>query len=129
MDKKILVTGGCGYIGSHTLISLSMAGYIPIVLDNLSNSSLEALKQVENILGERIKFYNVDILDKLSLKKIFSENDFEAVVHFAGLKSINESITDPDRYYDVNVGGMEDLLEVMERKNCNSIDESKKCEH
>ena len=71
MDKKILVTGGCGYIGSHTLISLSMAGYIPIVLDNLSNSSLEALKQVENILGERIKFYNVDILDKLSLKKIF----------------------------------------------------------
>ena len=71
MDKKILVTGGCGYIGSHTLISLSMAGYIPIVLDNLSNSSLEALKQVENILGERIKFYNVDILDKLSLKDIF----------------------------------------------------------
>ena len=98
MDKKILVTGGCGYIGSHTLISLYMAGYTPIVLDNLSNSSLEALKQVENILGERIKFYNVDILDKLSLKKIFSENDFEAVVHFAGLKSVSDSFKSPISY-------------------------------
>lgn len=121
MDKKILVTGGCGYIGSHTLISLSMAGYIPIVLDNLSNSSLEALKQVENILGERIKFYNVDILDKLSLKKIFSENDFEAVVHFAGLKSVSDSFKRPISYYKNNVSGTIALLEIMEKSNIKNL--------
>ena len=121
MDKKILVTGGCGYIGSHTLISLSMAGYIPVVLDNLSNSSLEALKQVEKILGERIKFYNVDILDKLSLKKIFTENDFEAVIHFAGLKSVSDSFKSPISYYRNNVSGTINLLEIMEKSNIKNL--------
>ena len=113
MSKQILVTGGCGYIGSHTLISLVKAGFTPVVLDNLSNSSPEALKQVEKILEKEISFYEGNILDKNFLKKIFYENNFEAVIHFAGLKSVSESCSNPLSYYKNNVYGAIVLLEIM----------------
>ncbi|MBQ6825589.1 MAG: UDP-glucose 4-epimerase GalE [Clostridia bacterium] len=109
----ILVTGGAGYIGSHTCVEMLNAGYDVIVIDNLDNSSSESLKRVEKITGKKIKFYEEDVRDKDALRKIFSENTIEAVIHFAGLKAVGESVAKPVLYYDNNLISTLYLLEVM----------------
>jgi len=96
---SILVTGGAGYIGSHTCVLLLEAGYDVVVLDNLSNSSPKSIGRVEKITGKKIKFYECDILDKNGIRKIFKENDIDAVIHFAGLKAVGESVAQPLKYY------------------------------
>lgn len=109
----ILVTGGAGYIGSHTCVEMQNAGYDIVVIDNLDNSSAEALKRVEKITGKAIKFYEEDVRNKEALRKIFSENEIEAVIHFAGLKAVGESVREPIMYYDNNLISTIVLLEVM----------------
>ncbi|MDO4426899.1 MAG: UDP-glucose 4-epimerase GalE [Moraxella sp.] len=111
--KNILVTGGAGYIGSHTLIELVKAGFNPVVYDNLSNSSSIALHRVEQIVNQKISFIKGDVLDKDLLKQVFNDNDFFAVIHFAGLKAVGESVAKPIKYYQNNVAGTLNLLEVM----------------
>ena len=110
---SILVTGGAGYIGSHTCIEMQNAGYDVVVIDNLDNSSKESLKRAEKITGKRIKFYEEDVRDKDALRKIFKENKIEAVIHFAGLKAVGESVREPIMYYDNNLISTLSLLEVM----------------
>ncbi len=110
---SILVTGGAGYIGSHTCIEMQNAGYDVIVIDNLDNSSEESLKRVEKITGKPVKFYKEDVRDKAALRKIFSENNIEAVIHFAGLKAVGESVREPIMYYDNNLISTLCLIEVM----------------
>ncbi len=111
---KILVTGGAGYIGSHTCVELVEAGYTPIVFDNLSNSSTVALDRVKTITGETIEFVEGDIRDTEALRKVMTDHEIEAVIHFAGLKAVGESVAKPLMYYDNNVAGSVTLLETME---------------
>ena len=119
--KSILVTGGAGYIGSHTTIELLAAGYDAVVIDNLSNSKEVAIRRVEKISGKKIKFYKGDIRDKEILRKIFSENDISAVINFAGLKAVGESVSKPIEYYDCNIGGLISLVEVMKEFDCKNL--------
>ena len=101
---SILVTGGTGYIGSHTVVELQNAGYEAVIVDNLSNSNPEVLNRIEAITGKRPKFYEADIRDKEALKKIFAENpDIESCIHFAGLKAVGESVSKPMEYYNNNI--------------------------
>ncbi|SFV86812.1 UDP-glucose 4-epimerase [hydrothermal vent metagenome] len=118
---KILVTGGAGYIGSHTCIELIEAGYEVVVIDNLCNSSLESLKRVERIVERDIPFYEVDVRDKARLTEIFEMYAFDGVIHFAGLKAVGESVEKPIEYYDTNVGGTFTLTEVMRDFNCKTF--------
>ncbi len=117
----ILITGGAGYIGSHTLVELSNANYELIVYDNLSNASQESLKRVEKIIGKSITFINGDIRDSEKLKEVFSNHIIDSVVHFAGLKAVGESVSKPLEYYDNNVVGTLRLLEVMKEFGCKKI--------
>lgn len=110
----ILVTGGAGYIGSHTCVELLAAGWRPVVVDNLCNSSREALRRVEVISGAAVPFYPVDINDGEGLREIFRMHQIEAVIHFAGLKAVGESVSQPLRYYRNNVAGTLNLCRVME---------------
>lgn len=110
---NILVTGGAGYIGSHTCVQLLEAGYEVTVVDNLCNSSAESLRRVEAITGKTVKFYEKDLLDKEALDRIFDENRFDAVIHFAGLKAVGESVAIPLRYYQNNLISTLNLCEVM----------------
>lgn len=119
--KNILVTGGAGYIGSHTCIELIKAGYGVVVVDNLVNSKYEAIRRVEKIVGQPIKFYENDILDAAALDKIFTENKIDAVINFAGLKAVGESVEKPLEYYHNNITGMLVLLEVMRAHGCKNI--------
>lgn len=121
MSKKILVTGGAGYIGSHTCLLLLEAGYEVVVVDNLSNSSLESLRRVEKLTDKYIRFYKVDITNSTELNKVFAEHQFESVVHFAGLKAVGESSQIPLTYYQQNVHGSITLLEVMAKNGCKRI--------
>lgn len=116
-NNKILVTGGVGYIGSHTCIELIDAGYEVVVYDNLSNSNLEALKRTEQIAGKSIPFIEGDVLDAQLLNQVFDEHDFFGVIHFAGLKAVGESVAEPLKYYKNNVTGTLELLEVMQAHN------------
>lgn len=109
----ILITGGAGYIGSHTCIEMINAGYEVVVVDNLDNSNEESLKRVEKITGTPVKFYKEDVRDKEALRRIFSENKIEAAIHFAGLKAVGESVREPIMYYDNNLKNTIALLEVM----------------
>jgi UDP-glucose 4-epimerase len=111
--RKILVTGGAGYIGSHTTLSLLQAGFDVLVLDNLSNSSAESLSRVARIGGRTATFIQGDIRDRALLGRLFSENAVDAVLHFAGLKAVGESVSQPMRYYDNNVHGSQVLLQAM----------------
>lgn len=113
MKNKILVTGGAGYIGSHTCIALYQAGYDVLVYDNLSNSSHEAVNRVASLIGQPIDFVEGDIRDAKLLRQVFSDNQFFGVIHFAGLKAVGESVSKPLMYYDNNVSGTITLLEVM----------------
>ena len=117
----VLVTGGAGYIGSHTLISLDEAGFDFVVYDNFCNSSLEALKRVENIIGKKIKFEKGDIRDSSSLDALFKKYPIKSVIHFAGLKAVGESVEKPLEYYDNNVNGTTVLLQLMEKHSCKNI--------
>ncbi len=111
---SVLVTGGTGYIGSHTVVELQNAGYEAVIIDNLSNSNPEVLNRIEKITGKRPKFYEADIRDKEALKKIFEENpDIESCIHFAGLKAVGESVSKPMEYYNNNIYGTLCLVEAM----------------
>jgi UDP-glucose 4-epimerase len=121
IELKVLVTGGAGYIGSHTCVELLNAGHEVFVIDNLSNGHEIALERVRNITNCELQFMNVDIRDTNALDKIFKTFEPEAVIHFAGLKAVGESITDPVKYYDINVGGSISLLAAMSDADCNNI--------
>ena len=118
---KILVTGGAGYIGSHTVVELLDAGYEVVVIDNLSNSSEESLNRVEQITGKKVDFIQGDILDGELLDKIFTENKIDSVIHFAGLKAVGESVQIPLRYYENNITGTIVLCEAMARNGVKDI--------
>lgn len=118
---KILVTGGAGYIGSHTCVELLDAGYEVVILDNLYNSSKKAVDRIEEITGKKVTFYENDMLDKEALEKIFSVENIDAVIHFAGLKAVGESVAKPLEYYKNNITGTLTLVEVMREHNCKNI--------
>ncbi len=118
---NVLVTGGAGYIGTHTCISLINKGHNPIIIDNLCNSKEEAVKRVEKITGKEITFYKDDVRDEEALKKIFSEHKIDAVIHFAGLKAVGESVAKPLEYYENNLGSTLTLIKVMREFGCNNI--------
>ncbi len=118
---NILVTGGAGFIGSHTVVELLQAGYQVSVLDNLSNSSEKSLQRVEAITGRKVPFYKADILDRQALEKIFSQEKVDAVIHFAGLKAVGESVQKPWEYYENNIAGTLTLVDVMRKHNVKNI--------
>ncbi len=118
---SILITGGAGYIGSHTCIELLSAGYDIVVIDNYSNSCNESLERVKKISGKEFSYYECDIRDKEGLDKIFKTHDIEAVIHFAGLKAVGESCQKPLEYYDNNIGGTIALVEVMRNNGCKKM--------
>lgn len=118
---NIVVTGGAGFIGSHTVIELMQAGHTVAVVDNFMNSSPKVLDRMETITGKKIPFYRVDIRDRDGLNAVFGENHFDCCIHFAGLKAVGESVTHPWEYYDNNIGGTLVLLDVMRRHGCKNI--------
>ena len=118
---SILVTGGAGYIGSHTCVELLNEGYEVIVIDNLRNSSKESLTRVEEITGKQVKFYEADIRDKDALDRIFLDEDIEAVIHFAGLKAVGESVAKPLEYYFNNITGTLVLCDIMRKHNVKNM--------
>ena len=115
---SILVTGGTGYIGSHTCVDFIEKGKEVIIMDNLCNSKIEVLDYIEKITNVRPKFYECDLLDKEGMKKIFDENDIDTVIHFAGLKAVGESVAKPIEYYKNNITGTLNLIEEMRDHNC-----------
>ena len=117
----ILVTGGAGYIGSHTVVELQNSGYDVVVLDNLSNSSEKALDRVSKITGKPVKFYKADILDRDALNEIFDKEDIDSCIHFAGLKAVGESVAKPWEYYENNIAGTLTLVDVMRKHNVKNI--------
>lgn len=119
--ENILVTGGAGFIGSHTVVELLNEGYGVIVVDNLVNSCEESLKRVEKITGKAVKFYLGDVRDAALLGKIFAENNVDAVIHFAGLKAVGESVRKPLEYYDNNIGSTICLLHAMKNAGCKKL--------
>ncbi len=119
--KKILVAGGMGYIGSHTVVELVAAGYEPIIVDNLSNSSVSMLDPLEKLCGVRPKFYEADIRDREAMDRIFAEQQIDAVIHFAGLKAVSESVSKPIEYYDNNISGTLVLCDAMRAAGCKKL--------
>lgn len=118
---SILVSGGTGFIGSHTCVELIEAGYDIVVFDNLSNSKLESLNRVEQICGVRPRFYEADMLDREALENIFAQESIDAVIHFAGYKAVGESVAKPWEYYHNNISGTLTLLDVMRNHGCKTI--------
>ena len=126
--KDILITGGAGYIGSHTLVELYNSGYRPIVVDNLSNSSLTNIKGAEKIIKNKIDFYQIDCTDFDQMDKLFNEqNNIVAVIHFAAYKSVEESVRKPEKYFSNNIGSLEILLDIMNKYSVNNIIFSSSC--
>ena len=118
---KILVTGGAGFIGSHTVVELQNAGHEPVILDNLYNASEKVLGRIEAITGKKVPFYQVDIRDREGLNKVFDAEKPDAVIHFAGLKAVGESVKKPWEYYDNNITGTLTLVDVMRQHGCKNI--------
>ena len=114
---KVLVTGGAGYIGSHTVVELLNEGKEVVIIDNFSNSNIEVLDNIKKITNKDFKFYEIDYLDKEKLEKVFEENDIESVINFAGFKAVGESVEKPLEYYHNNIGGAVILLETMKKYN------------
>ncbi len=121
MNKKILVTGGTGYIGSHTTVELFKAGYDVDILDNLFNSKITVLDKIEEITGKRPGFYKIDLLDEAAVDRLFDENQYDLVMHFAGLKAVGESVEQPLRYYENNLVGTINLLKCMQKHQVKKI--------
>ena len=119
--KRILVTGGAGYIGTHTCVELIKKGYEVVAVDNYVNSSEESIKRVEKITGKEVKIYNADVRNKSALDKIFTEQKIDWVIHFAGLKAVGESCAKPIEYYDNNLNGTLTLLQSMREHGCKKI--------
>ena len=117
----ILVTGGCGYIGSHTVLELLNKNYDVVVVDNFSNSSFESIRRVQKIPGKEVTFYEADIRDQAMMEKIFDTHKFDAVIHFAAFKAVGESCKLPLKYYENNISGTVSLLQIMERHNVKKI--------
>ena len=118
---KILVTGGTGYIGSHTVVELIKAGHEVTIIDNLFNSKIEVLDKIATLTGTKPEFHKIDILDLAGMRELFQSHDFEAVIHFAGLKAVAESIEKPLEYYETNVQGTVNLLKCMAEFKVNKI--------
>ena len=112
---KILVTGGAGFIGSHTVVELQQEGYDVVVVDNLCNSSEKSLERVEAITGKKVPFYKADILDRKALEEIFDREAVDAVIHFAGLKAVGESVQKPWEYYENNIAGFPYTVALEEK--------------
>lgn len=119
--KRVLVTGGTGFIGSETVIKLIENGYQPIVVDNLSNSKKSVLKRIKTITGVDVPFYQVDVCDEEALRKVFEKESFEAVIHFAGLKAVGESVEKPIMYYQNNLGSSLTLIKLMKEFDVRNI--------
>ncbi|MCR4829469.1 MAG: UDP-glucose 4-epimerase GalE [Bacteroidales bacterium] len=119
--NRILVTGGAGFIGSHTLVELQTAGYDVVVVDNLSNSSAESLRRVEALTGKPVVFCQADIRDRAALTQILKDHPCDACIHFAGLKAVGESVEKPWEYYENNIGGTLVLLDVLRQQGCKNI--------
>lgn len=119
--STVLVTGGAGFIGSHTSVELLNAGYDIIILDNFVNSKPESLKRIKELTDKDFKFYQADIRDEEAMTKVFAENKIDAVIHFAGLKSVPQSIKEPLNYYDNNIAGTVCLCRVMDKAGCNKL--------
>ena len=117
----ILVTGGAGFIGSHTVVELQSAGYEVVVLDNLSNSSEKSLERVQQITGKPVKFYKTDILDREGLNEVFEKEQIDSCIHFAGLKAVGESVVKPWEYYENNIAGTLTLVDVMRKHGVKNI--------
>ena len=117
----ILVTGGTGYIGSHTVVELMQSGYDVVVCDNLSNSSPISLDRVAEITGKKPVFYEADIRDREAMNEIFENEKIDSVIHFAGLKAVGESVQKPWEYYENNIAGTLTLVDVMRKNNCKNI--------
>lgn len=120
-NMKILLTGGAGFIGSHTIVELDNAGYEVVVVDNFVNSKKESLERVAQIIGKQVPYYKADIRDREALETVFSEHQFDAVIHFAGLKAVGESVAKPLEYYENNMSGTFVLLDVMRTHGCKNI--------
>ena len=126
--KKILVTGGAGYIGSHTLVELSANDFEPIIVDNLCNTSIQNIQGAEKIIGKSISFYNVDCTDEDALNAVFEqEKSIEGAIHFAAFKSVEESVREPEKYHSNNIGSLQVLLNVMKKHNVENIIFSSSC--
>ena len=126
--KKILVTGGAGYIGSHTLVELSANDFEPIIVDNLCNTSIQNIQGAEKIIGKSISFYNVDCTDEDALNAVFEqEKSIEGAIHFAAFKSVEESVREPEKYHSNNIGSLKVLLNVMKKHNVENIIFSSSC--
>ena len=126
--KKILVTGGAGYIGSHTVVELISAGYIPILVDNLCNTSTQNIEGIEKIIGHKVKWYNTDCTDKSGMAQVFTEEGkIEGAIHFAAYKAVEESVQNPQKYYDNNMGSLKVLLQCMQENEVKNIIFSSSC--
>lgn len=119
--KKVLVTGGTGYIGSHTVIDLYKNGYDVIIVDNLCNSKIEVLNRINKISGKTPTFYQISVQDKEKMREVFEKEEFDSIIHFAGLKSVGESVLYPEKYIENNIGSSKVLLELMEEYKVNNI--------
>ncbi len=127
MKKKVLVTGGLGFIGSHTVVCLHEAGYEPVIIDNLNNSRIEVLEALETLVGYRPRFEQIDVLDSEKLEALIQGEGVEAVIHFAAHKAVGESVEKPLMYYRNNVGGLISLLEVLKANGVNNLVFSSSC--
>ena len=124
----ILVTGGAGYIGSHTVVELYNSGYRPIIVDDLSNTSLNNISGIEKIIGDKISFYKIDCTNEEKMNELFKkETNIEGVIHFAAFKSVEESVREPKKYYDNNIGSLEVLLKIMKKYTVSNIIFSSSC--
>ena len=125
--KKILVTGGAGYIGSHTVVKLNEAGYETIIIDNLVNSSKENISGIEEIIGKNIKWFNIDCREEKLVNEIIANEKFTAAIHFAAYKSVNESVKNPDKYYQNNIRSLEVILNCLNKNKVKNILFSSSC--